>query len=284
MSNGGRILTIFSLGKTIMNQEEVNALTIIEEKSKISLENNASDRTASALKAALGAVPVVGSVLQEAVSVIIPNQRIDRIALMLKCFAQKVKDIEDEVLRQKMRGEEFTDLLEDAIPQAARSLSDDRRDYIAAFLKNSLTREELEHIHKKKLLSILGELNDAEIIFLRRESLRQPEKQQLYETHEVVLSPVRAGIGSPREDHDKNAFRRSFQDKLHELGLLRKKFVRVQQGKMPEMDEKTGMLKAQFPELTQLGKALLRYIDFPSSSDIDEDGFNARKQQNEQSN
>lgn len=261
-----------------MDEEETKVLSINAERSKISLESNASDKAAVTLRALVGTVPVVGSILQEAVGVVIPNQRIDRVVLTMECFAQKVGYIEEEVLRLKMLSEEFTDLLQDAIPQAARSLSEERREYIASFLKHSLTSEELDHVHEKKLLSILGELNDAEIIFLRYESLRPHERQQFFEQHQVVLQPIPAAIGSPRFEHDKNALRSSFQDKLFDLGLLQRKFVKPQPGKMPEMDEKTGMLKAQSPDLTQLGRALLRYIDQPASSDKDYDKFLAQKQ------
>jgi hypothetical protein len=261
-----------------MNEEQSKALSINPERSKISLENNASDKAAVTLQALLGTVPVVGSILQEAVGVVIPNQRMDRVILTMKCFAQKVAYIEEEVLRQKMRSEEFTDLLEDAIPQAARSLSEERRENIASFLKNSLTSEELDHVHEKKLLSILGELNDAEIIFLRYESLRPHEKEEFFEQHQVILKPIPAASNSPRSEHDKNALRSSFKEKLFELGLLQRRFVKPQPGKTPDMDEKTGMLKAQYFDLTQLGRALLRYIDQPSSSDKAYDEFLAQKQ------
>jgi hypothetical protein len=56
--------------------------------------------------------------------------------------------------------------LEDALPQASRALSDERKEYIANLLKNSLTDDSLEHAGKKKLLSLLNELNDPEIILL----------------------------------------------------------------------------------------------------------------------
>jgi hypothetical protein len=261
-----------------MNEEESKALSIIAERSKIDLENNSSDKAAVTLKALVGMIPVVGSILQEAVAVTIPNQRADRIVITMKLFAQKVDYIEEEVLRLKMLSEEFTDLLEDAIPQAARSLSEERRDYIASFLKNSLTSEELDHIHEKKLLSILGGLNDAEIIFLRYESLRPHERQEFFEQHQAILKPVPAATNSPRSEHDKNALRSSFHEKLLELGLLERKFVKPQPGKAPEMDVKTGMLKAEYPDLTQLGRALLRYIDQPASSDRDYDEFLVQKQ------
>lgn len=43
--------------------------------------------------------------------------------------------------------------------------------------------------------------------------------------------------------------------------------MRIQQGKIPELDEKTETLKVQGSNIMRLGKTLLRYIDHPSSSD-----------------
>lgn len=261
-----------------MNEEEIKALSIDSERNEINLEENASDKTVTALKAGLGTVPFVGSILQEAVGIAIPNQRIDRIVLTMKCFAQKVSYLEEEVLHQKILTEKFTDLLEDAVSQAARSLSDERREYIASFLKNSLTSEELDHIHEKKLLSILGELNDAEIIFLRYESLRQHEKNKFFKEHQITLMPKRAAIGSPRTEHDKNALWDSFQEKLFQLNLLKRVFKKPKFGEVAEMDENTGMIKSQYITLTQLARVLLRYIDQPSSSDRDANHLSAQRQ------
>ena len=106
-----------------MDEKESKALSINAERSEISLESEATDKVAVALKGALGMVPVVGSILQEAVEVVIPNQRMDRVALTMEIFGQKVDYIEADVLRLKMLSEEFTDLLEDAIPQAALSVA-----------------------------------------------------------------------------------------------------------------------------------------------------------------
>jgi hypothetical protein len=55
-------------------------------------------------------------------------------------------------------------------------------------------------------------------------------------------------------------------------------FAKPQAGKMPEMDEKTEMLKTQQSSLTQLRRALLRYIDQPATSDKQYLDFLAQKQ------
>lgn len=262
-----------------MNKEEIEALSINSEINRIDLAANSADRIAAVVRGLSGLVPVAGSLIQEAINVAIPNQRMDRIALTLEVFGQKLKGVEDDLLKQKIRSEEFADLLEDAIPQAAKSMSDERRDYIASLLANSITKEDLDHVHEKKLFSILGELNDAEILVLRYESLRQPKQNEFFEQHKEVLSPVAAPIGAPRSEHDKRAFRRSYQDKLFDLGLMAKEYADVKKGEIPEFDKNTGMQKAKWSKLTQLGRVFLRYIDQPSEQDQAQDAFYASKQQ-----
>ena len=70
-----------------MDGKESKALSIDAERSEISLESEAADKTAATLKGLLGMIPGVGSVLQEAVGVVIPNQRMDRVVLTMKSFA-----------------------------------------------------------------------------------------------------------------------------------------------------------------------------------------------------
>lgn len=266
-----------------MNEEERKALSINHELSEIDLNENTADRAAIVLKAGLGIVPGVGSILQEAISVLIPNQRMDRVIATLGLFAQQIGHLEEDFLRQKISSEKFTELLQDALPQAARAVSEERREYIASFLKNSLTSKEFDLIQEKKIISLLGELNDAEVIFLRYESLRPHERTAFMECHRQVMESVKAAIGSPREAHDKRALRASFIAKLHELGLLKRQFAKPGAGKMPELDETTGTLKTQSVSVSQLGKLLLRYIDQPSSSDRSQDEFNDQKRQTENS-
>jgi hypothetical protein len=67
-----------------MDEKESKALSINAERSDISLESEAPDKAATTLKGLLGIIPGVGSVLQEAVGVVIPNQRIDRVVRTMK--------------------------------------------------------------------------------------------------------------------------------------------------------------------------------------------------------
>ena len=244
-------------------------LSIDHEKNEISLEDNKSDRAAIALKAALGIVPAVGSILQEVVGVVIPNQKSERIKIFVEVLGQKIEHLEKEVIDAKMKTEEFTDLLEDALRQASRSLTDERREYIATFLKNSLNSDELDHIAEKKLLFLLSELNDVEIILLKYEAIHPEKRENFFDTHKTVLMPVHTHFGSSDSELQKEHLHKSYKSKLEDLGLIEGKFNRLKKGEFPEMDEKTGAMKRTGVRITGLGVLLLKYID----EKYDEDCF-----------
>ena len=263
-----------------MNEEEIGALSINHERSKISLEETRKEKFTDAIKALVGDIPGIGSTMQEIFTYIIPDLRADKVKTLLEVLGMKITQLESD-MTERMTSKEFCELLQDAVPQAARALSKERLEYIASFLKNSLTEEELNVEQEKKILSLLGELNDAEIIILRYESLRQPEREAFLTQHAHILRPPRSFIGSPRADHDKAALYSSFREKLFELGLMKKEYKKVAPGVAPEFDEKTGTLKHQSTSLTQLGRLLLRRIDQPAAQDRQADDFEARKRENE---
>ncbi len=59
------------------------------------------------------------------------------------------------------------DLIEEGFVQASRSLSNERREYIANVVANGISDEEKNYADSKYILKLLGELNDQEVIWLR---------------------------------------------------------------------------------------------------------------------
>lgn len=230
---------------------------------KPNLDETKTDLAVALTKGALGAVPFVGGIAAEIVGTLIPKQRLDRLAEFLMILAEKVAGVEQEVLEQKMKTEEFVDLFEDGMWQAARALTKERKEYIASLLKNSLYYGELTHIQQKELLSILNELNDAQIIILKSKEFgyRSEAQQAFHERHKEVLQPPMVHMGSAEEDVDESALHGAFVADLQRFGLIETTFKKPKKGELPEMDIKTGMMKAQSSRITRLGKLLLRYID-----------------------
>jgi hypothetical protein len=91
------------------------------------LANQTVDYAVLATKLVLGAIPIPGgSFLAELVGVVIPNQRTERIVKTLEALGKRLAQLE-ELVRSRITDENFTDLFEEGLRQAARSLSDERR-------------------------------------------------------------------------------------------------------------------------------------------------------------
>lgn len=233
---------------------------------------NAIDYVISVAKVALGAFPVAGPLLVELAGIIVPNQRIDRIAKFAADLEERIGHLEEDVIRSALKDEEFTDLLEEALRQAARSTTDERRGYLACVVANSLTRDAIEHAEAKHLLRILGELNDIEVIWLRFYKVPTNGGDDDFRSkHEEVLKPKFAGIGAPTDELDKAALQDSYRKHLINLGLITGVASTDFDGK-PEFDSTTGDFRKSYYHTSLLGNLLLRTIGLSDS--VEEKGKN----------
>ena len=97
-------------------------------------------------KGLLGAIPFVGPLAAEIVGAVIPNQRIDRIESLLKLLESKIPEADRTKVEQNIYFPESIDLIEDGFIQASRALSEERKEYIASLLKNSLTEDQVTQV------------------------------------------------------------------------------------------------------------------------------------------
>ena len=193
---------------------------------------------------------------------VLPDQRLDRLIKWAGLFEVQIDNLNNDFIKFKLQSEEGSDLLEDAMNQASRAISDERKKYIASLLKKSLTLDDLDHIGKKKLFAILNDLNDAEILTLKFNSITSRNQQiEFAEKHSELFTPISLHTGCSQQDIDKAALRNTYQRKLMEHGLLQSSYPKPRKGQLPEFDENTGMLKARGHHITSLGKLLLRYTD-----------------------
>lgn len=153
-------------------------LTIKAQGQKMDVASNKSDVTAAFVRSIVGAAPFLGPMAAELITAAIPNQKMHRVAVSIKVLEDRITYVEEDIVRDRFKTEEFADLLEDALPQMARALTDERKAYIANLLSTSLTDDTLDHLAKKKLLYILNQLNDAEVILLHFYAIRQSDKEK----------------------------------------------------------------------------------------------------------
>lgn len=228
------------------------------------LETNSTDYLVSALKGVLGVIPA-GSVIGELLQVI-PNQRMDRLIEFTKIMNNKLSTIEQDLFRQKALNENFSMLLEEAITKHVISaVSNERKEYIASLIVNSLSLEDLELLASKHLLKLLGEINDAEVIWLRFYLDPSYGDREFRNKHKDVLEYI-SPLSSLQQTRDNFAVQNSYKEHLVQLGLLKRVYeieeiymesiVRV-----PKIDLFTKDLKIHNYEITDLGKLLLKYIN-----------------------
>lgn len=227
------------------------------------LRPNTSDHVASILKATLGTVPVVGSLLTELIGTVIPNQREDRLAKFAQALEHRLSNLEEKCIQAQTSNEQFIDLLEEGLRQAARSLTDERRDYIAAVIANSLSTENVKYIDSKHLLRMLGEINDIEVIWLRFYLHPSMDGDQEFRArHQNVLQPVATNMGSSREELDNETLQRSYKEHLTQLGLLEYRYKLHPKTKTPQYNSSTGAPEVSGYAITSTGRLLLRHIGF----------------------
>jgi hypothetical protein len=215
----------------------------------------------SAAKAALALVPFAGSFLVELAGTVIPHQRIDRIAKFAADLEKRFSGFEQAYIRAQLRNENFTDLMEEALRQAARSTSDERRQHIASLIANSLTPEAISFVESKHLLRILGEVNDIEILLLRSYLHATIGGDEEFRTkHQDVLRLAPVHMGSSPSDVEKRTLHDSYKQHLSRLGLLKETFQVDSKTKMPVFDSGTGSPKLQSYRITSLGRLLLGQV------------------------
>lgn len=229
------------------------------------LGNTSTDIVTSLVKGGVGVVPYVGSLIAEIVGNVIPNQRIDRIVRFVQLLEERLGSLEKDALKNRLNQPAAVDLLEDAFTQAARATSQERLEHIANVIANGLSEEELQQAEAKRMLWLLGQINDSEVILLRSRLVMTSEDveadAEFRNKHAELLAPDTTHMSSSEDEFEEAALKSSYRQHLHDLGLLRPRFAKPKRGEFPEFDDKTGMMKASGSDVTRLGKMLLRYLN-----------------------
>lgn len=227
----------------------------------ITVQATGRDWVVSISKGLAGAVPVIGPLAGEVIGNVIPNQRVDRITRVLQALEARLDQVEQEALHAAFHDQDFIDLLEDGFFQAARARSQERIDRIAALLGRSVTEDEVGYLHAKRLLHLLGEVSDEEILILMSHSYDFMNDADFIERHQDILYAPGAHTESSQEEVDRDAIHHAYIQNLVRLGLIAPRFQTPRRDELPELDERTGMMKAIGHEATPLGQLLLRQLE-----------------------
>ncbi|WP_455181544.1 hypothetical protein [Azospirillum palustre] len=226
------------------------------------------DRSLGLVKGAVGLVPVAGGILAELVGVVIPNQRLDRLEDYVRRLNDRLSDVDADEAQQRLSEPEAVDLFEDGATQAVRALSEERKEYIANIVGIGLKGEDKDRIEAKRVLAILREIDDDQVIILFSYMHENYYSDEFRERHSTILDPVFVHMQSSQEEIDAAALHELARNHLVRFGLLRPSFSRPRSGQLPEFDDRTGMIKSSGYELTSLGRMLLCRIGLAEPGEL----------------
>lgn len=221
-----------------------------KENQPFSLGATGRDRAVALARGLAGMVPVAGSLLAELITEVVPGQRQERIEHWLRHLAERLSSMEDASLRKRLREPEGVALFEDGAYQAARAITEERRRQIAELVVSGITNDRRDQLESRRLLRLLGELDDAEVIVLAG-YLSKNRQGDYWQQHANVMGGAPPHLGSSRDEVDVAEVREAGRRHLVRLGLLEEGMI-------------GGPTVAQ---LSLLGRLLLRRIGLAGDDD-----------------
>ena len=231
------------------------------------LDSNIRDRIIAATKGAAGLIPYLGGPLGELINQTIPLQRQDRIVAYVRALEKRLQTLESGFVRHALSQPEKIDFVEKGGYQAARATTMERIELITQAVFNGIAAPDAEAIRRKRLLDLLGELDEDEVAILKAHE-RSYEHEDDSEWDKINRPPVDY-MGAGRETHELNELYELGQERLLRLGLLEQRFPVVKRGELPEFDKEAGRFRGD-PQISYLGRMLMREIGL-SSAESDKD-------------
>jgi hypothetical protein len=233
------------------------------------LSNKGIDYVVSALRSATGLFPLGGSFLAELLTIAIPNQRTERIVDYLRILAKHFAIFQKSFLDEQAKRSDFCELVEESFHQAARSTTEERREYIANLIANGLRKDQKDYLQSRFLLRILGQLNDAEILILYYYGLGYSPEANEFEAEHAELVPYWPQWSNNAEQPETRAIRQGYHHHLADMGLLNREYETERHGIQPDLADprsaleslaKPGQVKLKRLTISDLGQVLLLFV------------------------
>lgn len=219
------------------------------------LDTNAKDRLVAATRGALNAVPFAGGILAELITEVIPGQRHDRIVAYIRLLEARIGAMEAAAASAALANPEKIDLIERGGFQAARATSQERIAQIVEVVAHGLEADEAEIIRRKRLMELLGEVDDDEVAVLTAYGRSYAGGDR--SAFDAIHRPGPPVMSASREVIEQNKLYDLGIDRLLRMGLLERRFGNIKKGEVPEFDSKTGGFKGTV-QVSFLGRMLLR--------------------------
>lgn len=219
------------------------------------LDPNWRDRVASVTRVAASLVPIVGGPLAEVVTEAIPRLRQERIVEFLRQLEARLACLERDRVESIFNDPEAIDMVESGGHLAARAVTSERLSRITELVFRGLATHDADTIRRKRLLVLLGEIDDDEFLLLH--AYGQSYGGGGSEAWDAVDRPEPTVLGSSREQLESAELYDVGIQHLLRLGLLQRNFGLVKRGEYPPFDPKSDGFKSRI-EISYLGRMLLR--------------------------
>ena len=229
------------------------------------LDEDRNDALAATGRAIASLVPMVGGVIGEALTQIIPNQRSDRIAQYVRELNERLGAVEVRI-NDLLSDPESIDLIEEGGFQAARATTVERIDRIATLVANALTDRDADLVRRKRLARLLGQIDDDELILLNAYGQSYGGSRSAWD---AVRRPDPAHLQSSVREIDAEKLYDAGREHLLRLGLLKKNYRNPPRGQAPVFDTRKGDYEHNV-EVSYLGRMLLRQLDMSAAIDARE--------------
>lgn len=227
------------------------------------LDDNFRDKLVAIGKGGAGLIPLIGGPLAEIIGVVVPGQRADRIVSYLRSVESRVNLMGLE-LQELLESVEKIDLLEEGGFQAARALSRERIEQIAEAVTQGLASADSELVRRKRLIRLLGELDDDEIALLNAYGRSYAGSDR--NAFDSINRPSPIHLRSSNEERENDRLYKAGQAALLRLDLLEKKYGSVRRGETPEFDTSKGDFQHSV-QISHLGRMLLKEIGLTTPFD-----------------
>lgn len=221
------------------------------------LKTNKNDLILSAIKALSASIPIIGSIINELIENVIPNQRLARACAFLEKLEKKVQVLENGKIKDNFNHPEFINLLEEAVAQVFKSVSEDRIDHVASILFNSIKGKEIEYDEAKIYLKLLDDVTDKEIIILGSKYYTFRDYPEYHERHQVHLELNTPTLASDNSEIEEYNVYQSYLQHLAVLGLLKQDEKFESQVEYEKIETKRVLGRFM---ITALGERFLKFI------------------------
>lgn len=228
------------------------------------LDEDWRDRLAAIGKGVVGLVPFAGGPLAEIVGSVIPGQRADRVTAYLRVLSDRVDELDAVVRHGLATNVEKIGLIEEGGFQAARATTKERIDRIVEVVQRGLNESDADIIRRKRLLLILGEIDNDELVLLNAYGRAYAGSDR--NAFAAVSRPDPIHLQSTPRQLEENYLYEAGREHLLRLGLLARNYGNVKRGTLPEFDARSGDFKHSV-EVSGLGRMLLKEVGLETPFD-----------------